>query len=161
MRISDNMRFPKEAHISARIHESEKEKLKRTGYNVREAIEYFNRIANNKVESLKIEEFFLNREIEDLRDLLIIKERKLDRIQQEINEHHIERVSALRVDSYQKIIELYNRDRTNQSFEDFVGGSYIREKFISMEVVKFPECDMESFCSDMLDYYNDVIIVGH
>ena len=153
--------FNKEAQISARIHISEKEKLKRSGYNARQAIEYFNSIASKKVESLKIEEYFLNKEIEDLRENLILKERRLDKLQKLIDEFHIDKLSSLRVDSYHKIIDLYNRDRTNQSFEEFIGGNYIREKFIVVEVDKFPECDVDEFCSDLLDYYNDVILVSN
>ena len=152
--------FNKEARISARVHPSEKEKLKRSGYNARQAIEYFNKIVSKKVDSLKIEEYFLNKEIEELKLDLIAKEMRLDEIQKTIDEYHIDRVSSLRVDSYQKIISIYNRDRTNQSFEEFICGGYIQNKFISPEVEKFPDCDMEEFCVDLVEYYNDVILVG-
>lgn len=152
--------FNKEARISARIHISEKEKLKKSGYNAREAIEYFNSISGRKIESLKIEEYFLNKEVEHLKEELIIKERRLDILQKTIDDYHIDKVSYLRVESYQRIITLYNRDRTNQSFEEFIGGNYIQEKFIESEVNKFPECDVEEYCSDLIDYYNDVILVG-
>ena len=152
--------FNKEARISARVHISEKEKLKKSGYNARQAIEYFNSIANKKVESLKIEEYFLNKEIEDLKEELILKERKLDKLQKVIDEFHIDKLSSLRVDSYHRIIDLYNRDRTKQTFEEFIEGNYIQEKFIEVEVNKFPECDMEEFCNDLLNYYNDVILVS-
>ena len=152
--------FNKEARISARVHISEKEKLKKSGYNARQAIEYFNSIANKKVESLKIEEYFLNKEIEDLKEELILKERKLDKLQKVIDEFHIDKLSSLRVDSYHRIIDLYNRDRTKQTFEEFIEGNYIQEKFIEVEVNKFPECDMEEFCNDLLNYYEDVILVS-
>ena len=73
---------------------------------------------------------------------------------------HVDRLSSLRVDSYQEIIDLYNRNNTKKSFEDFIGGQYIRNKFISPEVDKFPDCDMDTFCNDLLDYYEDVILIG-
>lgn len=152
--------FNKEARISARVHISEKEKLKKTGYNAREAIEYFNSIAGKRIESLKIEEYFLNKEIEDMREELIRKERRLEQLQKTIDEFHIDKVSSLRVDSYQKIIDLYNRDITNISFEEFVNGNYIQEKFINVEVGKFPDCDVGEYCNGLLDYYNDVILVS-
>lgn len=152
--------FNKEARISARVHISEKEKLKKTGYNAREAIEYFNNIASRKIDSLKIEEYFLNKEIEDMREELIHKERRLEQLQKSIDEFHIDKISSLRVDSYQKIIDLYNRDITNISFEEFMTGNYIQEKFINVEVNKFPDCDVEEYCNGLLDYYNDVILIG-
>lgn len=152
--------FNKEARISARVHISEKQKLKKSGYNARQAIEYFNSIANKKVESLKIEEYFLNKEIEDLKENLILKERRLDNIQKQLDEFHVDKLSSLRVDSYHRIIDLYNRDRTNQTFEEFINGSYIQEKFIDVEVNKFPECDVDEFCCDLLKYYNDVILIS-
>lgn len=155
------MKFNKDARVSARIHESEKEKLKRSGYNVREAVEYFNSVVSTKIGALKIEEKFLLDEIEELQDLIISKERRLSKIQVLINEHHMDTFSSLRTDSYVKIIDLYNRDRTNQSFEEFISGQYIQDKFISVEVKKFPDVDMDTFCSDLLEYYNDVILVGH
>ena len=154
------MKFNKDAKVSARIHESEKEKLRRSGYNVREAVEYFNSVVSTKIGALKVEEKFLLDEIEELHDLIASKERRLSKIQVLINEHHIDTLSSLRTDSYVKIIELYNRDRTNQSFEEFVSGTYIQEKFISVEVRKFPELEMEDFVSGLLDYYNDVILVS-
>lgn len=153
--------FNKEAQISARIHISEKEKLKRSGYNARQAIEYFNSVASNKLDSLKIEEYFLNKEIEDLKMDLIVKEMRLDEIQKTLDEYHIDKLSTLRVDSYKKIIGIYNRDRTNQSFEQFISGNYIQREFISVEVDKFPECDMDEFCSDLLEYYENVILVSN
>lgn len=152
--------FLKYERISARIHPSEKEKLKRTGYNARQAIEYFNRLASKKIDALKIEEYFLNEEIENLKEQLILKERRLDKIQKIIDEVHIDKLSHLRVDSYQKIIDLYNRDGTKQSFEQFLNGEYIKDRFVSREVDKFPDCDMDTFCSDLLEYYNDVVLVG-
>lgn len=153
--------FNKEAKISARIHESYKRKLKNSGYNARQAIEYFTQITGKKLDSLKIDEYFLNKEIEELKEILIIKERRLNKIQNEINNMHIDRLSSLRVDSYQKIIDKYNRNNTTQSFETFINGSYVRKEFISNELCKFPDCDMDEFCNDLLNYYNDVILVSN
>lgn len=152
--------FNKEARISARVHIAEKEKLKKSGYNAREAIEYFNNVYHDKIGALKIEEFFLNKEIEDMKELLIVKERRLSKIQQTIDEFHIDKLSYLRVDSYQRIIGIYNRDKTNQTFEEFINGQYIQDKFIRSEVEKFPDCDLVTFCEDLLKYYEDVILVS-
>ena len=151
--------FNKDASVSARIKIQDKVKLKKSGYNVREAIEYFNSVSSNKLESLKIEQFFLNKQIEEAKYDLIAMEMKSEELQKEIDNYHIERISYLRVESYKKIVELYTRDITNSSFSEFVNGRYIREKFIEPECDKFPDCDLESFCSDLVDYYNDVIVV--
>ena len=62
------MRFSRDARVSARIHESEKEKLQKSGYNVREAVEYFNSVVSTKIGALKIEEKFLLDEIEELQE---------------------------------------------------------------------------------------------
>ena len=153
--------FPKEAMVTARIHQSEKNKLKKSGYNPRQAIEYFNSIATNKLEALKIEQFFLNREIEERRDELILLERKLERIHKQIDDYQIDRLSNLRVDSYKKIVDLYTRDRTTQSFTDFINGTYIRDKFISVECDKFPDCSMDEFCVELVDYYENVILISN
>lgn len=151
-------KVPKEARISARVHISEKEKLKKNGYNARHAIEYFNHASSKKLDALKIEQFFLNKEIEDLKYDLIAKEMKLESIQKQIDECHIDKLSSLRVESYQKIIDIYNRWNTNESFEDFINGGYVREKFIESEVPV--DCDIDTFCDDLLNYYDDVILVS-
>lgn len=153
--------FNKEAHISARVHIADKNKLKKSGYNARQAIEYFNSISNNKLDALKIEEYFLNKEIEDMKEHLILKERKLNKLQQAIDELHIDKLSSLRTDSYAKIVGVYNRDRTNQSFEEFVNGRYIQEKFIEPEADKFPECSFEDFVFELVDYYKNVILLSN
>ena len=155
--------FTKFDRISARIHPSEKEKLKKSGYNARQAIEYFNSLAGRKIDALKIEEHFLNKEIEEMREELILKERRLAKIQQIIDEVHIDRLSSLRVDSYQVIIDMFNtykKTSSNTTFEQFVNGSYIHDKFISDEAGKFPECDVDTFCEDLIEYYNEVVLVG-
>lgn len=157
--------FPKYDRVSARIHPSEKQKLKKSGHNAREAIEYFNSIYHDKVGALKIEEYFLNKEIEDIREQLILKERKLSRIQQAIDEFHIDKLSSFRVDSYQKIIDMYNRHnknstKTHNTFEEFIQGKYIREEIIEEEVLNFPDCSLDEYCCDLLQYYNDVVLVS-
>lgn len=144
--------------ISARIRLSDKEKLRKSGYNSREAIEYFNYVSSKKLDALKIEQYFLNKEIEELKYDLIAKEMRLDDLQKQIDECHVDKLSSLRVESYMKIIGLYNRDKTNQSFEEFIRGSYIREKFISQEVPV--DSDIDTFCDELLDYYRDVILVS-
>lgn len=158
-------KFLKEARVSARVHIHDKELLKKNGYNARHAIEYFNQISSNKLEALKIEAYFLSKEIEDREYNHLVEEReielekqRLERLQRAIDEYHIDVSSSLRVESYQKIIQLYNRDMTNQSFEDFITGTYIQEKFIRTELDKFPDCDMGSFCKELLEYYDDVIL---
>lgn len=152
--------FPTDSKISARIHIKEKKKLKKSGYNARQAIEYFNSVYHDKIGALKIDEYFLNKEIEDLKEKLILKERKLSEIQKAIDDFHIEKISYMRADSYKKIIEAYNRNGTNESFESFINGKYIQELFINDEVEKFPECGLEEFCDDLLKYYNDVILLS-
>ena len=158
-------KFPKEARVSARVRMHDKELLKKNGYNTRHAVEYFNHVASNKLEALKIEAYFLDKEIEDREYWHAVEEREIElnkerlaKLQRAIDEYHIDVSSSLRVDSYHKIIQLYNRDMTNQSFEEFINGQYIQDKFIRIEVDKFPDCDMNLFCSELLEYYESVIL---
>ena len=162
--------FPMYARISARVHESEKEKLKNSGYSAREAIEYFNKIVNTDIDSLKIEEFFLNKEIEDLKEELICKEMKLENIQKQKDELYVGTLSELRVNSNQKIISMYGinaKSKYNElestvsrgeSFEKFIQGTYIQE-VISQEV-SVNNCTFEEFEEGLINYYEDVIKVG-
>lgn len=154
--------FNKYARVSARLHPSEKEKLKKSGYTARHAIEYFNKIANNEVDLLSIEEFFLNQEIENLKIDLIAKEMQLEEIQKRKDELYTGKLSELRIKSYQNIIGMYGgvgeTGKLKQSFEDFVQGSYIQDN-ISSELSSL-NCDLEEYMDGLLDYYNDVILVG-
>ena len=68
----------KEATVSARINQSEKDK--QTGYNTRQAIEYFNSVFSDELESLKIEKYFLLDEIEESKLKLKILEHQLEEI---------------------------------------------------------------------------------
>ena len=70
----------KEATVSARINQTEKDKLKQTGYNTRQAIEYFNSVFSDELESLKIEKYFLLDEIEETKLKLKILEHQLEEI---------------------------------------------------------------------------------
>ncbi len=152
-------KFNKEAMVTGRVHQSTKRKLKKSGYNPRQAIEYFVSISTNKLDALKIEQFFLNKEIEEAKYELLIMEMKLDNIQKEIDKLHIDKISNLRVESYQRIIDKYNSYNSNESFNDFVKGNYIMNEFIIPECDKFPECDISTFYDELIDYYNDVILI--
>lgn len=149
----------KDKSVSARISEEDKYKLKKSGYNVRQAIEYFNDVSINKFDALKIEQFFLNKEIEQAKYDLIAMEMRAEDLQKEIDKYHIERVSYIRVESYQRIISKYNSYSSKQSFEEFINGTYINDHFISPECDKFPDCDMETFCRDLVEYYHSVALI--
>ena len=150
--------FNKFARVSARLHQSEKEKLKKTGYTARHAIEYFNQLALKEVDRLSIDEHFLNKEIEDLKFELIAKEMKLEEIQKRKDDLYTSYLSELRVKSYQKIVSMFGGNSTKESFDDFITGKYVNEVIIS-EVISL-DCSMEDYKQGLLDYYNDVILVG-
>lgn len=155
--------FPGYERISARVHPSEKEKLKKSGYNAREAIEYFNKVANTEVDSLSIEEYFLNKEIEDLKYTLISKEARLADIQKRKDDLYKCNLSELRVQSYHKIISMYNDvdDKTgvtNTPFEEFIEMRYI-ENTIIKELASV-QCPLDEYKEGLLSYYQDVILVG-
>lgn len=150
--------FDKYARVSARLHPSEKEKLKKTGYTARHAIEYFNQLALKEVDRLSIEEHFLNKEIEDLKFDLIAKEMKLEEIQKRKDELYNSYLSELRVKSYQKIVSMFGNNSSNETFDEFITGKYVNEVIVS-EVTNL-DCSMEDYKQSLLDYYNDVILVG-
>lgn len=152
------MVFDKYARVSARLHPSEKEKLKKTGYTARHAIEYFNQLALKEVDRLSIEEHFLNKEIEDLKFDLIAKEMKLEDIQKRKDELYTSYLSELRVKSYQKIVSMFGGNSSNETFDEFITGKYVNEVIIS-EVIDL-DCSMEEYTQGLLDYYKDVILVG-
>ena len=154
------MGFNKEATISARIHMSEKEKLKRSGYNTRQAVEYFNSVVTNRFDALCVEEFFLNKEIEDLKMLLVSKEMRLEEVQLEKDNLQIDKLSKLRVDSYKKMVGMFNYDNTNQEFDEFLQGSYI-QKLIREEVQMIPNCTYDEYVDGLVDYHENVILVSN
>lgn len=147
--------------VTARVHESEKEKLKKSGYTARHAIEYFNKVSNTKMDSLQIEEFFLNKEIESIKLDLIVREMRLEEILKEKDELYRAKLSDLRIESYQKIINLYseNGERVKESFDEFIEGNYIKDLMVK-EVIK-EETTLNEYKGGLLDYYNDVIQVGN
>ena len=149
----------KMALVTARIHESEKEKLKNSGYNARHAIEYFNKVSNTLFDSLRIEEFFLNKEIESMKLDLIAKEMRLEEIMKQKDELYRGKLSDLRIESYQKIISLYNEDNTSSkgSFDEFVERTYVHDVILK-EVVK-DDVSFDEFMEGLLGYYHDVIQV--
>lgn len=153
------MSFNKEATISARIHMSEKEKLRKSGYNTRQVVEYFNSVVTNRFDALCVEEYFLNKEIEDLKLDLIVKEMRLEDIQREKDNYQIDMLSKLRVDSYKKMITKFNYDNTNQSFESFLEGAYIKQ-LINEEVRTIPNCSYEEYVEGLVDYHKNVILVS-
>lgn len=149
--------------VSARIHPSDKEKLSKTGYNARQAIEYFNSVSCNEVDQLSIEEYFLNKEIEDMKYDLISKEAKLEDIQKRKDEIYKGNLSQLRIQSYQKIIGMYTDvdDKTSvttQAFEEFIEMRFI-ENTIVRELASV-QCPLDEYKEGLLNYYNDVILVG-
>ena len=150
--------FNKYARVSARLHESEKAKLKKSGYTARHAIEYFNQLALSEVDRLSIEEHFLNKEIEELKYDLLCKEMKLEEIQTKKDSLYKSHLSELRVKSYQKIISLFGENSSKQSFEEFITGKYVKD-VITSEVISL-DCNLEDYNQGLLDYYNDVILVG-
>lgn len=150
--------FNKFARVSARLHLSEKEKLKKSGYTARHAIEYFNQLALSEVDRLSIEEHFLNKEIEELKYDLLCKEMKLEEIQTKKDSLYKSHLSELRVKSYQKIISLFGENSSKQSFEEFITGKYVKD-VITSEVISL-DCNLEDYNQGLLDYYNDVILVG-
>lgn len=154
------MGFNKEATISARIHISEKEKLKKSGYNTRQAVEYFNSVVTNRFEALCVEEFFLNKEIEDLKMDLIVKEMRLEEVQREKDNLQIDNLSKLRVDSYKKMVTKFNYDNTNQDFETFLQGSYIKQ-LINEEVSMIPNCSFDDYVEGLINYHKNVILVSN
>ena len=155
--------FPKYERISARIHPLEKEKLKKSGYNAREAIQYFNELANNEADSLSIEEYFLNKEIEEMKYALIAKEAQLEDIQKRKDEIYKSHLSELRIRSYQKIISMYNdvdekTSQTKASFEEFIDMKFIERTMI--KDLASLQCPLDGYKEGLLDYYRDVILVG-
>jgi len=150
--------FNKYARVSARLHQSEKDKLKKSGYTARHAIEYFNQLALSEVDKLSIDEYFLNKEIESLKFDLIAKEMQLEEIQKRKDELYTSHLSELRVKSYQKIISLYGDTSSNETFDEFITGRYVSE-VISSETVSL-DCNLEEYKKGLLNYYNDVILVG-
>ena len=156
--------FKKYERVSARLHPADKEKLSRSGYNARQAIEYFNKISGSEVDQLSIEEYFLNKEIEDLKYELISKEAQLEDLQKRKDEIYRGNLSELRVRSYQHIISMYtdvndsSAGRVKESFEEFIEGTYIENTMIrELDSVK---CPLDEYKKGLLDYYHDVILVG-
>lgn len=149
--------------VTARIHPADKEKLRKSGYNARQAIEYFNKISGNDVDRLSIEEYFLNKEIEDLKYTLIAKEAQLEDIQKRKDEIYQGNLSQLRIASYQKIIRLYsdvdeNTSVTKQPFEEFIELRFIENTMI--RELASVQCPLDEYKEGLLDYYNNVILVG-
>lgn len=155
------MKQVKFERISARVHPMEKDKLKKTGYNARQAIEYFNNVSNNEVDQLNIEEYFLNKEVEELKYTLIAKEARLEDIQKKKNEIYKGNLSQLRIDSYMKIIQMYNSSdertsTTNDSFEDFIEMNFIEKTMIGE--LSCLQCPLDEYKEGLLDYYQDVVL---
>lgn len=150
--------FNKYARVSARLHQSEKEKLKKSGYTARHAIEYFNKITVNEIDRLSIEEHFINDEIEELKLDLIAKEMRLEEIQKRKDELYVSRLSELRIKSYQKIISMYGDTFSKETFDEFILGKYVSE--VIEDEISSLNCGLEEYTEGLCDYYNDVILVG-
>lgn len=155
--------YNKYERVSARIHPSDKEKLRKSGYNARQAIEYFNKISCNEVDQLSIEEYFVNKEIEDKKYEIVSLEAKLNDIQKRKDEIYRCNLSDLRVKSYQNIVSMYcdvdeTTSVTNQPFEEFIEMRYIENTIIRES--GSVQCPLEEYKEGLLDYYNNVILVG-
>lgn len=157
-----NKRSPMWARVSARVHESDKQLLKDNNRTAREAVEYYNKVCSTTTGYLKVKEFFLQKEVDELKYDLIAKEMELDDIQKKLNDICIDNLSELRVRSYQKIIGMYGLDDSKgslkETFEEFVEGGYIQE-VISKESLLIPEVDHEEYEKGLVDYFNNVINV--
>ena len=158
-------KFTMYARVSARVHESDKQLLKDNGRTAREAIEYYNKVCSTTTGYLKVKEFFLQKEIDEMKYDLIAKEMELSDIQKKLNDICIDNLSELRVKSYQKIIGLYGLDenvssgsKIKESFEDFIQGSYIQDK-ISKESLLIPEVDQVEYERGLLDYFNNLFFL--
>ncbi|MBO6123127.1 MAG: hypothetical protein J6P09_04745 [Methanobrevibacter sp.] len=159
-------KFTMYGRVSARVHESDKQLLKDNNRTAREAVEYYNKVCSTTTGYLKVKEFFLQKEIDEMKYQLIAKEMELADIQKKLNDICIDNLSELRVKSYQKIIGLYGLDTPidtggglKETFDEFIKGSYIQE-MISKESILFPEVDQDEYERGLLDYFNNVIKIG-
>lgn len=71
---------------SAKLHPAEDAKLKRSGRNAREAIEYHNAVSLTPKGALEIDIHFLKKDIDDLKYYLISLEKKLEDMEDEYKE---------------------------------------------------------------------------
>ena len=71
---------------SAKLHPAEDAKLRRSGRNAREAIEYHNAVSLSPKGALEIDIHFLKKDIEDLKYYLISLEKKLEDMEVEYKE---------------------------------------------------------------------------
>lgn len=158
--------FTMYGRVSARVHESDKQLLKDNKRTAREAIEYYNKVCSTITGYLKTKEFFLQKEIDEMKYELIAKEMELADIQKKLNDICIDNLSELRVKSYQKIIGLYGLDEPvntgcalKETFEEFIQGSYIQD-MIRKESLLIPEVDKDEYEGGLLEYFNNVIKIG-
>ncbi len=149
----------KKIPITGKVHESDKEKLKKSGYNVRQAVEYFNKVVLNEYDKLDIDEFFINKELEDAKDEVIRLERKLESIQVKKDKLYRDKLSDFRVNSYCKVLSIFNEDTTNQSLDHFLEGSYVKD-IIRKEVID-TDCTVDDYIGGLKEYYEKVILVSN
>lgn len=155
--------FPKGAKVTARVHESVKDKLKRSKYNARQAIEYFVDKVTDERTAMEIEEYFLIKEIDNMKYDLITMEKRLEDLQKIKKDMYGDDISELQISSYQKIISMYaeyseqftNRyDDANYSLNDFVQIRGIQKTIIHDLAIL--DCPMNEYVEGLLDYYHDV-----
>lgn len=144
--------------ITAKLNPAEKEKLKQSGYNSREAIEYFNSMVNNVKDRLDIDAFFLNKEINQLKEELLVREKRLEEInkQQELITQDDD--TLLKTESYKKIIRMYRSDNTKskKEFKDYINEGFIHNTILN-EIISI-DSTVEEYTTGLLSFYEDTII---
>lgn len=111
------------ARVSAKVTEKDKELLKKSGYNPRHAIEYFVKEVTSKQDMIKVEKYFLEKEINDLKMDIIVREMRLEQINDELDLVNVDGVDYDNetVNSFEKTKNLYlNNFSTHCSLEDFL-----------------------------------------
>lgn len=111
------------ARISAKVTAKDKELLKQSGYNPRHAIEYFVKDVSSKENNIKVEKYFLEKEIQDLKMDIIVREMRIDEINKELDLVSVDGVDydTETVSSFEKTKHLYlNNFSIHCSLDDFL-----------------------------------------
>ena len=155
--------FPKSSRVSARVHPSIKKMIDESRYNAAELLEYAIRERTNEKKIMEIEEYFLIKEIDDMKYELIVKEKRLDDLQKLKKAMYGDDLSELQLNSYQKIISMYSEyseqfknkyDEANYSLEQFIQLKGIQQNIIGDLAIL--DCPMDKYVEGLLDYYQDV-----
>lgn len=142
--------------IGAKVPLAEKEKLSQSGYNCREAVEYFNSMVNNAKDRLSIDAFFLNKEINHLKEELLIKEKRLEEITKQQELITQDNDTLLKTESYKKIIRMYNSDNTKskKEFSEYIKEGFIHNTILS-EVISI-DSTVEDYTAGLVSFYDDM-----